>query len=76
MIMYNTLVVGAVVATITARGGAPVNAALAGNPDHTLLVYQGLGHSLGPAASVIDDNFRPIAPAPLIDLASWLRRHT
>ena len=67
---------GANDANVPVRGARLLNAALAGNRDHTLLVYQGLGHSLGPAASVIDDNFRPIAPAPLIDLASWLRRHT
>ena len=48
---------------------------LKANRDHTLKVYAGLGHSLGGAASLIVDNFRPIAPAPLADLARWLARH-
>jgi uncharacterized protein len=46
-----------------------------GNRDHLLKLYPGLGHALGPAASVIADNVRPIAPAPLVDLATWLLQH-
>ena len=46
-----------------------------GNDDVTLHVYAGLGHSLGPAASVIDDNFRPIAAQPLDDVRVWLVAH-
>lgn len=59
-------------------GARGLDAALAasGNADHTLRVYPGLDHSLGAAASVIDDNFRSIAVAPLIATADWLRRHT
>lgn len=44
----------------------------AGNTSVTLDIFPGLGHSLGPATSLIADNFRPIAPAPLQALASWL----
>jgi hypothetical protein len=34
--------------------------------------YAGLGHSLGLAKSVIDDDFRPMKLQPLEDLASWV----
>jgi fermentation-respiration switch protein FrsA (DUF1100 family) len=50
--------------------------AAAGNPDHQLNVYPGLGHSLGPAANPIDDNFRPIAQRPLADILAWLAAHS
>lgn len=51
-----------------------VEAALneAGHPDHTLILYPGLGHSLGPAETVFDDNFAPISPEPLADVLEWL----
>lgn len=51
-----------------------VEAALneAGHPDHTLILYPGLGHSLGPAETVFDDNFAPISPEPLADVLAWL----
>lgn len=51
-----------------------VEAALAeaGHPDHSLILYPGLGHSLGPAATVFDDNFAPISPEPLADVLAWL----
>lgn len=57
------------------QGAHALEAALkaAGNTDVTLKVYQGLGHSLGRASSLIDDNFRPITEAPLKDLMAWLR---
>ncbi|GAA4001446.1 alpha/beta hydrolase [Deinococcus rubellus] len=59
------------------QGAQALEAALkaAGNTDATLKVYPGLGHSLGSSSSLIDDNFRPIAAAPLTDLVSWLRAH-
>ena len=59
------------------RGAETLDTALeqAGNPDHTLKLYDGLGHSLGKADSLIDDNFRPIADAPLNDLVTWLKTH-
>uniref|UniRef100_UPI003C6C2D33 alpha/beta hydrolase family protein n=1 Tax=Deinococcus wulumuqiensis TaxID=980427 RepID=UPI003C6C2D33 len=41
----------------------------------TIKRYAGLGHTLGPASSMVDDNFRPIAPAPLSDMAEWILRH-
>lgn len=44
----------------------------AGNKSYTLLIYSGLGHSLGKAASVVEDNFAPIDQQPLRDLAKWL----
>jgi fermentation-respiration switch protein FrsA (DUF1100 family) len=47
-----------------------------GARDVEVKVYPGLGHSLGPAASPFDDNARPIASAPLNDLARWLAEHT
>ena len=40
----------------------------------TIKRYAGLGHSLGPASSVIDDSFRPIAQQPLNDMAEWILR--
>lgn len=43
--------------------------------DKTLHLYPDLGHTLGPAASLIGDNFNPIATQPLKDLADWLDRH-
>jgi dienelactone hydrolase len=51
-----------------------VEAALAeaGHPDHTLILYPGLGHSLGPAETVFDDNFAPISSEPLADVLAWL----
>jgi len=68
---------GANDANVPPAGARELNAALgaSGVGGHTLNIYPGLGHSLGPAASVIDDNFRPIALAPLVDLADWLGRH-
>ncbi|GAA5532404.1 alpha/beta hydrolase family protein [Deinococcus aluminii] len=41
----------------------------------TIKVYPGLGHSLGPAASPIDDDFRPIAAQPMRDAANWIKTH-
>lgn len=66
---------GANDANVPPRGARQLDAALTANPDHTLLLYPGLGHTLGLAASPIDDNFRPIAPAPLAGLTAWLTRH-
>lgn len=40
--------------------------------DVTFHLYEGLGHSLGPAESIIADNFAPIAQEPLMDLLAWL----
>lgn len=50
--------------------------AAAGNTDHTLKLYPGLGHSLGPAADLTRDDFAPVAGGPLNDMAAWLRAHT
>lgn len=59
-------------ANVPAFGAQLLDVLLTGNPDHTLLLYPGLGHSLGTAASVIADNFGPMQPEPLQDLADWL----
>lgn len=48
----------------------------AGHLDYQLIIYPGLGHSLGPANSLINDNFCPIAQHPLEDLVKWLRDHS
>ncbi len=61
-------------ANTPARGARLLEQALqsSDHPDHQLIVYAGLGHSLGRASSVIDDNFRPIEQQPLDDLIAWL----
>ncbi|WP_261664310.1 alpha/beta hydrolase family protein [Deinococcus sp. Marseille-Q6407] len=41
--------------------------------DSTVRLYPGLGHSLGPATSLVADDFAPIAQEPLRDLVKWLR---
>ncbi len=63
-------------ANVPVAGTRKLNDALNANPDHTLKIYLGLGHTLGPATSAIDDNFRPIAQPPRQDLAAWLKTHT
>ena len=50
--------------------------AAAGNTEHTLKLYPGLGHSLGPAADITKDEFAPMAGGPMNDMAAWLRAHT
>lgn len=44
----------------------------AGNANVAVLHYPGLGHSLGPAKTMADDAFMPIAQQPLADLAKWM----
>ena len=65
---------GANDANVPASGAQALNAELerVGNPDHTLNLYPGLGHSLGETRSVITDNFEPIAQPPLENLVAWL----
>ncbi|WP_309572079.1 serine aminopeptidase domain-containing protein [Deinococcus sp.] len=46
-----------------------------GNTDHTLKVYAGLGHGLGKAASVTQDDFAPTETGPMNDMAGWLNAH-
>ena len=48
----------------------------AGHLDYQLIIYPGLGHSLGPADNLIDDNFRPIDQRPLEDMLKWLGDHS
>jgi pimeloyl-ACP methyl ester carboxylesterase len=48
----------------------------ADHSDYQLIIYPGLGHSLGPAETLIKDNFRPIEQRPLEDLVIWLRDHS
>ncbi len=64
-------------ANVPFQGAVELRAALiaSGNRDAILELYPGLGHTLGAARDVIDDNFRPIAARPLADLLSWLARH-
>ncbi|WP_433330238.1 alpha/beta hydrolase family protein [Spirillospora sp. CA-294931] len=50
--------------------------ARSGHRDHTLLVYPGLGHSLGPARAPSDDRILPIGARPLRDLTGWLRHRS
>ncbi len=61
-------------ANTPASGAQAVGKALStsGNQSYSLLIYSGLGHSLGKAASTVEDNFAPIDPLPLKDLANWL----
>lgn len=56
------------------RGGQALDAALraAGNDDVTLRVLPGVGHTLGPAASCIDDCGRAPDEAVLVSIAEWL----
>lgn len=42
----------------------------------TMHLYDGLGHSLGPADSVFTDRFAPIDAAPLSDLVTWLEEQS
>ncbi len=37
----------------------------------TVLLYPGLGHTLGPSASAIEDHFSPITPGPLSAMVDW-----
>lgn len=46
-----------------------------GNTDHTLKTYPGLGHSLGKAASVTQDDFAPMENGPMNDMVTWLKTH-
>lgn len=39
----------------------------------TLKLYPGLGHSLGKAADITQDNFNPMETAPMNDLAQWMK---
>lgn len=45
----------------------------AGNKSVTLKLYAGLGHSLGAAPSLTQDDFAPMQSAPMNDMAAWLR---
>lgn len=45
----------------------------AGNKNVTLKLYAGLGHSLGAAPSLTQDDFAPMQSAPMNDMAAWLR---
>ncbi len=60
-------------ANTSVEGSRVLEAALSQHPDHTLRVYAGLGHSLGAAKDVTDDDFRPMSAQPLEDLTAWLK---
>lgn len=61
-------------ASTPVRGGRALAAALEaeGNARTTLRVLPGLGHTLGPAASLIDDAGRAPSEATLAEVADWL----
>ncbi|MGI8904449.1 MAG: alpha/beta hydrolase family protein [Solirubrobacteraceae bacterium] len=61
-------------ANVPAAGASAFQHALRAK-DKMLKLYPELGHSLGPASSVLTDDFAPIARAPLADLTSWLDAH-
>lgn len=58
-------------------GGRALASALraAGNRDVDLRELPGRGHTLGPAASLVDDRGRMPDEATLLPIASWLARH-
>jgi len=64
-------------ANIDPRDAQELDTALtkAGNTDHTLKIYPGLGHSLGKAASVTQDDFVPMEDGPMNDMVTWLKTH-
>ncbi|WP_405162809.1 alpha/beta hydrolase [Nocardia sp. NBC_01499] len=64
-------------ANVPPAGATALDAALtlAGNRDHTLRVFPGLGHSLGLAPDVVRDNFEPIDPSALDAIGQWLDAH-
>ncbi len=64
-------------ANVSPNGAKQIDDALAasGNSGHTLHMYRGLGHSLGVAPTVYQDNFQPIDMAPLQDTLGWLGAH-
>lgn len=59
------------------RGARVLAAALraAGNADITLQEIAGAGHTLGPAASLLDDCGRAPSEAELVPIAAWLAAH-
>ncbi len=59
-------------ANVNPEGASALKTALAKNSDPSLKLYPGLGHSLGVAKDVTDDDFRPMAAQPLEDLGAWL----
>jgi uncharacterized protein len=59
-----------------ADGARELERNLIKHPDHTLKLYPGLGHSLGPAKDVIDDDFRPMDKKPLEDFGEWVQTHS
>lgn len=64
-------------ASTPVASGRALAAALraAGNGDVTLWELAGLGHTLGPAASLVDDCGRAPAAATLLPIAGWLAAH-
>ncbi|MEM6648407.1 MAG: alpha/beta hydrolase [Bacteroidota bacterium] len=62
-------------ASTPVRGAQALHDALrtAGNSDVTLKLYPGLGHALGPAASLTDDIPRPMPATVIDDIVQWLQ---
>lgn len=49
--------------------------AFASHPDFTFKVYPGLGHSLSPTPSMVDDRLNLLAAGPKADYADWVLAH-
>jgi hypothetical protein len=64
-------------ASTSLAGGRALAAALrtAGNRDVELCELAGRGHTLGPAASLVDDRGRMPDEATLLPIAAWLAAH-
>lgn len=62
-----------------ADGAIDADDALALRDEHmprvTVKLYPGLGHTLGPSPSPIEDQFMPIAASPLRDMVDWTIAH-
>ncbi len=53
--------------------GTLTDALAAAEVSATVKLYPGLGHTLGPATSLLQDDFAPIAPQPMQDAANWIQ---
>ena len=62
-------------ANVPPFGARLLDVLLVGNPDHMLLFYPNLGHSLGEVPSAVADNFGSMADKPVQDLIEWLAAH-
>ncbi len=63
-------------ANVPVTASQQLTSSFKGNADYSYKEYADLGHSLGPASSVIDDRFRPIATPPMADGVAWVLAHS